>query len=108
MTFSGLAVERLTTCRYLSLDSDMNKLPPMVTLRSLREAHGLDSRQMAERLREQGVTVHPDHLLNVELGHKRGSRQLMAGYARVLGIKAVDIRQADELVDTVTALQDAA
>lgn len=80
----------------------------MVTLRALREAHGLDSRQMADRLREQGVTVHPDHLLNVELGHKRGSGRLMAAYARVLGIKPVDIRQTQELVETVTALQDVA
>lgn len=69
----------------------------MVTLRSLREAHGLDSRQLAERITEQGVKVHPDALLNVELGHKRGSTRLMAAWARALGIKPIDIRQTEDL-----------
>lgn len=75
----------------------------MVTLRTLREAHGLDSRQLAERITEQGLDVHPDTVLNVELGHKRASVRLRAAWARALGLKPMDIRQADDLVEMVGA-----
>lgn len=89
------------TCPYLSLDRDMPRardpIPPQVSLRALREAVGLDSRQLAERIKEQGIQVHPDTLLNVELGRKRASDRLLIAWARALGIKKVHIRQADEL-----------
>lgn len=69
----------------------------MVSLRALREAHGLSSPQLAERIREQGFPVTADSLLNVELGHKRASNPLIHAWARALGIRALDIHQADEL-----------
>lgn len=69
----------------------------MVSLRSLREAKGLDSRQLAELIRKEGVNVHPDHLLNVELGHKRASVTLLAAWARVLDIRPTEIHQAKEI-----------
>lgn len=78
-------------------------IPPQVSLRAFREALGLDSRQLAERIKEQGVEVHPDHLINIELGHKRGSDRLMIAWARAIGTKAIHIRQADELEEWLQA-----
>jgi transcriptional regulator with XRE-family HTH domain len=80
----------------------MSRIPPMVSLRTLREAHGLDARQLAERIQEEGVDVHPDHIRNVELGHKGASVKLLAAWARALRIKAVDIRQHDDLADRLS------
>jgi len=80
----------------------MQRIPPMVSLRSLREAHGLDSRQLAERIAEQGAEVHPDHILNVELGHKTLSNKLRNAWARALSVHPLDIRQADDLIALVT------
>ncbi|WP_199444486.1 helix-turn-helix domain-containing protein [Umezawaea beigongshangensis] len=74
----------------------------MVSLRSLREAHGLTSPQLAERIAERGVQVHPDALLNVELGHKRASRRLLTAWALALGIRPVDIQQQAELAERLT------
>jgi transcriptional regulator with XRE-family HTH domain len=74
-------------------------IPPQVSLRALREALNLDSRQLAEKIKEQGVDVHPDTLLNVELGHKRASERLMLAWARALGIKRHHIRQGDEFLE---------
>jgi transcriptional regulator with XRE-family HTH domain len=74
-------------------------VPPTVPLRALREAHGLSSTQLACRIAEQGVDVHPDSLINIELGRKRGSTALMAAWARALGIKHLDIRQADRITE---------
>lgn len=91
--------KELDTCPNLSLDRDMQRIlaPAMVSLRSLREAKGLDSRQLAELIRKEGVRVHPDHLLNVELGHKRASAPLLAAWARALGIRPTEIHQAKEI-----------
>lgn len=75
----------------------------MVSLRSLREAHGLTSPQLAERIAEHGVPVDPDTLLNVELGHKKASRSLLTAWAGALGIKPVDIKQTDDLAERLTA-----
>jgi transcriptional regulator with XRE-family HTH domain len=70
----------------------------MVTLRALREAHELTGDQLAERIAEQGVTVDADHIYNVELGRKRGSRRLMGAWARALGLTGqLDIFQADAI-----------
>lgn len=73
----------------------------MVSLRSLREACGLNSIQLAERILEQGVKVHPDHLLNVELGRKRASATLLFAWARALGIKSIDVYQDKEIKSLV-------
>lgn len=82
------------------------QIPPQVSLRALREAVGLDSRGLAERIKEQGVEVHPDTLYNVELGHKRASERLLIAWARALGIKRLHIRQADELREWLETGQD--
>lgn len=69
----------------------------MVTLRALREAYGLSSPQLAERIAEQGVVVDPDALLNIELGHKKPSNALATAWARALRLKRVDIWQQEDL-----------
>lgn len=69
----------------------------MVTLRALREAHGLTLDQLAERIAEQGVTVDRASLANVELGKRRASRRLIGAHARALRLESVDIYQAHDL-----------
>lgn len=75
----------------------MPLIQPHVTLRAIREMHGLTSPMLAERIRERGVKVDPDYLLQVELGHKRASNSLLVAWANVLRINHRDIRQAAEL-----------
>lgn len=80
----------------------MKRLPPMVTLRALREAHELTAEQLAERIDEQGVKVDPDHIYNVEVGRKRASTRLMGAWARALRLKAgIDVYQAHDLRNLV-------
>ncbi|HEY9370960.1 helix-turn-helix transcriptional regulator [Streptomyces sp.] len=75
----------------------MKRVPPMVTLRALREAHGLTLEQLAERIAEQGVTVDKASLANVELGNRRASRRLIGAHARALRLESVDIYQSHDL-----------
>lgn len=73
------------------------QLPPMIPLRALRMAHGLTSPALAERIAEFGVTVDPDSLLAVELGHTGASDTLLTAWALALGINRLDIRRPQEL-----------
>jgi transcriptional regulator with XRE-family HTH domain len=75
----------------------------MVPLRALREAHALTTAELAARIAEFGVDVHPDSLINIELGRKGVSNALRAAWARALGIKPLDIRLADDLADLFLA-----
>jgi transcriptional regulator with XRE-family HTH domain len=77
----------------------MQRIPPMVPLRALREAHGLTTPELAIRIAEFGVTVHADSLVNVELGHKAPSRELLTAWARALNVKPLDIRRPEELAE---------
>lgn len=79
----------------------MQRIPPQVTLRAIREAMGLTTPMLAEKISERGINVHPDHLLNVELGRKRASNALLVAWANVLRINPRDIRQAAELKELV-------
>jgi transcriptional regulator with XRE-family HTH domain len=72
-------------------------LPPMVPIRALREAHGLTSRGLAERIAEHGVTVSPDSLIAVELGQTGVSRELLTAWAKALNILPVDVRRPADL-----------
>ncbi|MFC5184412.1 helix-turn-helix domain-containing protein [Actinomadura harenae] len=73
------------------------QIPPMVPLRALREAHGLSTTQLAERIAEYGVRVHPSSLTNVEQGNKQVSRSLLRAWALALNIHPVDVRRDDDL-----------
>jgi len=55
--------------------------PPRVTIRTLREAHGLTLPMLVARISEQGVGVTADHLSNCELGWKRPSNALLHAWA---------------------------
>lgn len=90
-------------CPHLSLDGAMSRIPPMVSIRALREAHGLDLQQMAVLITEQGVEVHPDSLSNIERGNKAASRRLIGAWARALNLRQFDIKQHDDLVTQVDA-----
>jgi len=73
-----------------------------VTLRALRTSRGLTSVALAERLKKRGVTVDPDHILAVELGHRRAGLELRVAWADELGINPSDIHFEAELRDLIT------
>ena len=73
-----------------------------VTLRALRTSRGLTSVTLAERLKERGVRVDPDHILAVELGHRRAGLELRVAWADELGISPSDIHFEAELRDLLT------
>ena len=79
----------------------MQRIPAQVTLRSIRQLRGLTCTSLAERLAERGVKVDRNHILNVELGHKRGSNALLVAWADELGINPRDVRQATELRELI-------
>lgn len=64
---------------------------PQVSIRLLREAHGLTLPALVERIAEHGVTVTADHLSNCELGWKRPSVALLHAWAKALGIARLDV-----------------
>lgn len=64
---------------------------PLVTIRDLRKAYGLSIPQLVERIGQQGVSVDPDHISNVELGHKRPSQPLLTAWAKALGVLPLDV-----------------
>lgn len=76
---------------------------PQVGIRELREAHGLTVNQLVERIKELGYdgNLHPDTVRNVELGHKRGSKQLMVLWAKSLGLLPMDVWQPPIETDAV-------
>ena len=83
----------------------MSVIPAHVTLRSLREARGLTSPALAAKLKERGVTVNPDSILMVELGHRRAGLELRVAWADELGIRPGDIHFEAELRELI-ALAD--
>lgn len=71
-------------------------------IRALRERSELTVRELCELLNEQeGVTVHPNHIRNVETNARGASPQLIGAIARVLKVSKVAILgrpSADDLV----------
>ena len=78
-----------------------------VTLRALRTSRGLTSVTLAERLKERGVKVDPDHILAVELGHRRAGLELRVAWADELGISPSDIHFETELRDLISLADEA-
>ena len=81
----------------------MPRIPAHVTLRALRESRGLTSPALAERLKDRGVKVDPDHILAVELGHSGAGPALRAAWADELRINPRDIHMAAELREIIAA-----
>ncbi len=84
----------------------MARIPAHVTLRALRDSRGLTSPALAQRLKDRGVTVDPDHILAVELGHRRAGNALRVAWADELGINPRDIHMEAELREIVSASGD--
>lgn len=42
--------------------------------------------ELVEKVREDGIDVHPDHIRNIELGHKQPSPKLAGAISRALAI----------------------
>lgn len=65
---------------------------PLVSIRTLREAHGLTQRELAERITERrGRPTDVSTISNVESGNKPASKQLMAAWAQALGLHPLDV-----------------
>jgi hypothetical protein len=80
------------------------KLPPLIPIRTLREAYALTSVDLAERIHaESGIEIAPDSILNIELGHKEGSRRLMTAWANALRIKPIDVHRRTDLHERFAA-----
>ena len=58
---------------------------------------------LAERLKERGVKVDPDHILAVELGHSGAGAALRSAWADELRINPRDIHFAAELREIIAA-----
>lgn len=78
-------------------------IPPTVTMRTLREAHGLTIAALAKRIEERGVKVTADHISNCELGWKRPSNQLLHVWAKALGITRLDVITEDTEAESVAS-----
>lgn len=62
-------------------------LGPMVRLKDVRRAHTtLTLKQLAERIKEQGVPITEAGLSNVENGNKVASDRLLIAWSRALGL----------------------
>lgn len=73
------------------------KGPPQVGIRAVREAYGLSVRDLVTRIAEHGVIVKDTATIrNVETGHKRPSRPLLAAWAKALKLNPVDVTLPDE------------
>lgn len=84
---------------------------PYVQIRDLRKAYGLSIPGLVARIRRHGVSVHKDHISNVERGERRASNELMTAWAKALGVNPLDVyqppaddhaRNKDEAGDTET------
>lgn len=84
----------------------MAVIPAHVTLRALRDSRGLTSTALAARLKERGVKVDPDHILAVELGHRRAGNALRVAWADELGISPRDIHFEAELREILAATDE--
>lgn len=43
--------------------------------------------ELVEKVREDGIDVHPDHIRNIELGHKQPSPKLAGAISRALAVQ---------------------
>lgn len=78
--------------------------PPSVSVRLLREAHGLTLPALARRIEEgSGLNVSADHLSNCELGWKRPSNALLHAWAKALAISPLDINVPVAVAEQVPA-----
>lgn len=69
----------------LTLTADGRKM------RLAREAADLTVDQLVERLREEGIDRHPDHIRNVELGHQQPGLELFNAIARIVGVDRLSL-----------------
>ncbi|WP_067184495.1 helix-turn-helix domain-containing protein [Microtetraspora niveoalba] len=66
-------------------------------IRSVREAREMSADELAD-----AVSCHPDHLRNIELGHKQPSMKLFGAIYRALDVERAELL-ADEQPATVVA-----
>lgn len=54
--------------------------------RVIRERSEMSVAELVEKVREDGIDVHPDHIRNIELGHKQPSPKLAGAISRALAV----------------------
>lgn len=54
--------------------------------RVIRERSEMTVAELVEKIREDGIDVHPDHIRNIELDYKQPSPKLAGAWARALGV----------------------
>ena len=87
----------------------MAPIPAHVPLRVLRTQRGLTGKALAGILADNyGVTVTPEQIFAVELGHNTAGLALRAAWAEEMGIRPGDIRMAAELREIIAAADGAA
>lgn len=71
-----------------------SKLPPLVGIRTVREAQKMSVAELMDGIRAQGFDIKdPSTVRNIELGHKKASRGLMHCWAKALGLDPMDVIQ---------------
>lgn len=55
--------------------------------RVIRERSEMSIAELVEKVREEGIDVHPDHIRNIELGYKQPSPKLAGAMARALAVQ---------------------
>jgi transcriptional regulator with XRE-family HTH domain len=79
-------------------------MPPQVSLRALREHQGLTLDELAEMIREQGVSITRDGLNNCELGARPASEAVLVAWARALGTRRSLVKTGEEITDLASAM----
>ena len=54
--------------------------------RDIRERTEMTVAELVEKIREDGIDVHPDHIRNIELGYKQPSPKLAGAWCRALAV----------------------
>ncbi len=74
---------------------------PVVSLKVLRQSHGLTLKDLAARITADGRTVSYSTLALIENGNRTGSPELMRAWALALNVRPVDIHTEDDLRATL-------
>lgn len=86
---------------------EIARIPPLVTIRTLREVARLTSPQVVERMAEFGVDYKPTSLTNLERGCRGASREAIGAMANAYGISPVDIWDENRVIAHVQNLLNA-
>lgn len=82
----------------------IERIPPLVTLRTVRELLGWSSTKAAERMAEFGTDYHADSILNVERGLRGARGEPLTALALAYGIDPADVWTEDRTIAAAKAI----